>query len=145
MIKILRRFTPECSLRLGLGTMFLYSGFHMFNNPNSWTWAIPSWFRKMVEVGTGIPIESYLKMQAVSEVILALALLAWFLPRRIMRWFAALATIELAGILVLGETGIDAITFRDLGALGAALALTLILWQQETFSSNTRTVNEAEK
>ena len=52
---------------------------------------------------------------------MAAVFLAWFLPRGAIRIASGLAALEIAGILLF--TGIDLITFRDIGLLGAALAL----------------------
>jgi len=66
-MNLIRRIPPEWALRIGLGTMFLYSGIDIFRHPKSWTWAVPTWFLRMIEVGVGLPIEAYMQAQAVSE------------------------------------------------------------------------------
>ena len=115
----------EWSLRIGFAAMYLYSGIDIWRYPSAWTWAIPDWFSQLVS--NVMPIEAYLKIQAAGEIVFAIALLAWFLNARMVRYIALLAATEMAGILFLGKTGIDSITFRDLGLLGGLLALYFIL------------------
>ena len=63
--------------------------------------------------------------QGALEIIFAVVLLAWFLPKKYAKWVAVLTTLEMAGILMV--IPIDAVTFRDFGLLGGSLALFLIL------------------
>mgnify|MGYP001601086166 CR=1 len=113
---------PEWPLRLGLGFMYIYSGYDLFYHPTSWYWAIPKWFSQIVtSIAT---LELYLQLQGVGEFIMGCLLLAWFLGRRWLQVVSVLAVIEFAGILIF--TGIGPITFRDIGLLGAALALFII-------------------
>lgn len=121
-MSILRKLSPEWYLRLGLGLMYVYSGIDIFRHPTAWYWALrplPQFLQ--VIINNEIGINNYLKIQAVGELALAFLLLAWFLPRRFVRWAAGLAAVEMA--LILWFVGIDAVTFRDIGLLGAALAL----------------------
>jgi hypothetical protein len=125
----LEKIHPQWPLRVGLGAMFLWSGIDMFRHPRSWIWAMPDWFIGAVK--DVMAVETYFKFQGASEVFLALLLLAWFLPRRLNLIIAAGASIEIFFILALGKTGIDAVTFRDLGVLGAGVALFLVLLREE--------------
>ena len=124
----IKKIGVEWPLRIGLGTMFLWSGFDMMQHPKGWTWAIPTWFIQAVVNPLGV--ETYFKIQGASEILLGLVLLAWFLPKIVTKYAALLTTVEIAAILFLGKTGIDAVTFRDLGVLGAALALFVHLHDQ---------------
>lgn len=129
----LKKLSPEWSLRIGFGVMYLYSGQSLINNPTAWKWAVPFWLRKLIE--TVVPLETYLKIQGAGEIFLALILFAWFLKPKIVKWAAALSALEMAGILLLGfipfsETNFF-FTFRDIGLLGGAVALTTILFQKE--------------
>ena len=126
---ILKKINPEWSLRLGLGLMYLYSGYDLFMHPTAWVWAIPFWLR--VVIGYVAALNSYLRFQGIIEIIFAAVFLAWFLPKGLARWTALLATLEFAAILVLAfmpwsETNF-LITFRDIGLLGAASALFILL------------------
>ncbi len=109
------------SLRLGLGVMFLYSGIDIILHPTAWYWAVrglPLFIQNIINT---VGIDTYLKLQGASELILAIAFLAWFLPRWITRIAALAATVEMAAILLL--VGVDFITFRDFGLVGAGAAL----------------------
>ena len=124
-MNFLKKISPEWALRIGFAAMYLYSGTDIWKKPDSWTWAIPDWFNELVS--HFMPIETYLRLQATGEIIFALVFLAWFLNRRIVRYVALLAAIEMAGILTAGNTGIDETTFRDMGLLGGLMALYVIL------------------
>ncbi|OGZ97028.1 MAG: hypothetical protein A2679_01980 [Candidatus Sungbacteria bacterium RIFCSPHIGHO2_01_FULL_54_26] len=115
----LQRMHPERVLRLGLGFTFLYSGWDLISNPYDWYGFVPAWFSAVVT--PVMPLEMFLRVQGVGELLLAAALLAWFLPRRIVQIAAMLAVVHLFVILV--GVGIDPVTFRDVGLLGAAIAL----------------------
>lgn len=132
-MNISQKIKPEWPLRLGLGLMYLYSAYDIFYHPSAWTWAIPSWFRNVVEVV--MPLEAYLRIQAVGEFAIALLFVAWFSGKWGVRIASILATLEMAGILLL--TGIDSITFRDIGLLGAALALVVISFQNNGTAKQT--------
>ncbi len=120
-----KRIRPEAPLRLGLGLMYIYSGWDLIVNPSHWQGFAPAWFERMV--GILMPMDTYLRLQGAGELAIALLLLAWFVPRRALRLAALLAALEMAGILIL--VGIDAITFRDLGLFGGALALWIMSWR----------------
>lgn len=123
----LSKINPEWPLRLGLGLMYLYSGYDIFYHPTSWYWAIPKWFSQIV---TSISsLELYLQMQGFGEIVMGLLLLAWFLNRRLLHIVSGLAVIEFAGILVF--TGLGPITFRDIGLLGGAISLFFITFRSE--------------
>jgi len=51
-------------------------------------------------------------------------LLVWFTPRWLVRAVAVLGIAEMIGILVF--VGIDMVTFRDMGLLGAMASLYLL-------------------
>lgn len=120
----LRKSNPEWPLRLGLGAMYLYSGYDLFVNPRHWYGFVPQWFSRAIVPEVFPSIDSYLKLQGAGEFLVGLVFLAWFLRRRWVRAAAFLAVVEMALILVF--TGVDPITFRDIGLLGAAFALLVI-------------------
>lgn len=130
MNKFLSKITPEWSLRVGLGVMYLYSGIDIVRHPTAWFWAVRpvlKWLPSGMQVTWGQPafLKQFLISQGVLEIIFAIVFLAWFLPKKFAKWVAALTALEMAGILVL--IPIDAGTFRDFGLLGGGLALFLIL------------------
>lgn len=118
---------PAAPLRVGLGLMFLYSGYDLIANPFHWYGFVPQWFSRFVT--PLVPMEQYLRLQGTGEIILGLLLLAWFLPPWIARLAAAAAAAEMLGILLF--VGLDPITFRDIGLLGAAVALFFLLSRKQ--------------
>lgn len=102
--------------------MYLYSGSDLFYYPQHWYGFIPHWFSQTVT--TTVSIETYLRIQGAGEFIIGLLFLAWFSGIWGLRVASALAALETA--LVLLFVGIDPITFRDIGLLGASLALLII-------------------
>lgn len=132
----LKKISPLWPLRLGLGIMYLYSAYDIFLHPTAWYWALrplPQFLQ--VIINNQIGINNYLRLQAAGELLLALALLAWFLPRRVAQWAAGLVALEMAAILFL--VGIDAVTFRDIGLLGAAVSLFILLPNENRGSTGT--------
>ena len=131
-MNFLSKLSATLFLRFGLGLMFLYSGFDIVSHPSAWAWAVrglPSFMQSMVDV---VGLETYLRLQGASELVLALALLAWFLPRKVGAIAGLVAGLEMLAITVL--VGLDAITFRDIGLVGAGFALFLLLWNDSAFS-----------
>ncbi len=127
-MSLFRKLNPEWLLRLGLGLMYVYSGLDIFRHPTAWYWAVrplPQFLQ--VLINNQIGINTYLKLQAAGELVLAFAFLAWFLPRKFVRWAALLAAVEMA--LILWLVGVDGVTFRDIGLLGAALALVVLSYR----------------
>lgn len=125
-MKSLQKISPELSLRLGLGIMYLYSGIDLIRHPTAWHWAVrplPAAIQNFIH--TQIGINRYLVIQGVGELVLAFILLAWFLPKRWVYAVSVLAALEMA--LILTFITIDAVTFRDIGLLGAACALALLM------------------
>ena len=109
--------------------MYLYSGIDLLLHPTAWVWAIPYWMRQIITAV--VPLNTYLQLQGSVEIIFALILLAWFLPAGLVRSVAFLSALEFLAILGLAFFPFSAanflITFRDIGLLGASLALFMIL------------------
>ena len=127
MQKIFSKLNPEWALRLGIGFMYFYSAYDIFYNTEQWKSYIPSWMFHFL-FNIGIPLALYLKLQAVGELALGLLFIAWFSGKWGLRIASILATIEMAGILLF--VGIDRITFRDIGLLGAGIALVIMAFQR---------------
>ena len=128
-MNFLSKVSPEWSLRATLGAMYLYSGQDLIRHPSAWTWAVPFWLRELI--GKFVPLHGYVRFQGAVEIVFALVLLAWFAKPVFVRWVALLSTIEFAGILALAfipwSEANFLVTFRDIGLLGASLALFLVL------------------
>lgn len=122
--------SPIWPLRIGFGLMYLYSSQSIFLNSDQWTWALPDWFNSLVT--QFMPIETYLRIQAAGEFVMALVLLAWFIKPSVVKYVAILSIIEMFGIIILTPTSNFSITFRDLGLLGGSLALFLLLLKEES-------------
>ena len=120
-----RNIQPAWALRIGLGLMYVYSGTSLIRQPFDWQGFLPMWFADAVS--RLMPLASYLRLQGVGELFLAAVMLAWVAPRRLLMLASGVAALELSGILAL--SGVDLITFRDIGLLGAALGLFLLVVQ----------------
>ena len=128
-MEFLRKISPEWALRLTLGLMYLYSGQDIIRHPTAWLWALPYWLKQFIAQFT--ELGTYLRLQGAVEIIFALIFLSWFLKPRVVKVASLLASIEFLAILVLAflpwSEANFTITFRDIGLLGASLALFLIL------------------
>jgi len=126
-MNILRKIHPELPLRAGLGLMYAYSGWDLMVNPTHWYGFVPRWFWQAVT--RVVSIDNYLFLQGAGELLMGLLFFAWFLPRSAVRLVAAAAAVEMALILLF--VGIDPITFRDIGLLGGALALLIMITHRD--------------
>ena len=127
-MNLIKKLNPSWFLRLGLGLMYIYSGYDLFSNPQHWYGFVPQWLSQTaIQIAS---VDAYLKLQGMGEIILGLLFLAWFSGQWGVRIASILATLEMALILIF--IGIDPITFRDIGLLGAALALLIMSFQQTT-------------
>lgn len=115
----------ELALRLGLGIMYLYSGFDLLFEPEHWYGFLPYWFSDFIS--RFVDTFTYIRLQGGVEIAFGIVFIAWFLPRKAVKISALLAALEMASILVF--VGVDHITFRDIGLLGAGLSL--FLWQTQ--------------
>src|SRR3989344_358373 len=131
------KISPEWPLRIGLAATYLYSGWSIMTAPTSWTRFVPSWFKDLVT--PIMPLETYMRFQAATELLLAIALVLWFLSPKILKYVALLGGLEMAGILFFGSSGIDLITLRDLGLLGGFATLFLLFHKQSKGSPSSFT------
>ena len=99
--------------------MNLYSGFFLLTDPQRYYKYVPGWLDSFANLIASL--DTYLRFQGIGEVLIALGLLGWFLPRWCVRIAAILLTAEMTLILLF--VGVDAVTFRNMGLVGAALAL----------------------
>ena len=121
----LRKIKPIWPLRLGLGVMYLYSGFDLVNNPSGWLWAIRPLPQGVQDfISSQIGTELYLRGQGVGEIIIGLIFLAWFLPPVLLRLASFLGAVQMA--LILWLVGVSLDTFRDIGLLGGLVGLFLL-------------------
>ena len=120
---MMNRLKPELILRLSLAAMYLYSGYSLLTSPKSWTQFVPLGLKEWLG-RINFPVTIFVQAQGAVELLIAAVFLLWFLPRRLVKWLALIAAIEMALVLIFGR--IDLVTFRDIGLLGAFLALYLI-------------------
>ena len=126
-MKFIRKLSLEWSLRIGLGAMYLYSGFDLTFNPEHWLGFAPQWFSEFLI--QFMPIENYLKVQGTLEMFIGFVFLAWFIRNvYILRAAAILSFLEMFLILVF--VGIDPITFRDIGLLGGVTGILIIYFRK---------------
>lgn len=100
-------------LRLGLGLTFLGIGIDILRHPDIWLGYVPA------SVPLGLAREMALQVSGFFDVAVGLALMVPVWPRLM----GGLATAHLLAILI--TQGVDAVLIRDMGLLGAALAVTL--------------------
>lgn len=128
-MSLLKKINPDWPLRLAFGVMYLYSGIDLIQHPTAWHWALPYWVREII--ASGMPLNTYLQAQGAVEIVFALILLAWFLPWRAVWIVACASVLEFAAILIFAFVPFSEanflITFRDIGLLGGAVALLLLL------------------
>lgn len=123
----------EWVLRISLGLMYLYSSVDLMMHPKSWTWAVPWWFSKMVT--PIVPLDIYLRFQGGIELLMALIFFALFWKGKLVLLFAVFSSLELLFILFFSPQ--FATTFRDIGVLGASVALCVILYNNTSKDKNT--------
>ena len=119
----MNRLKPEFVLRLSLAAMYFYSGYSLLTSPRSWTQFVPFGFKEVLG-RINFPVTAFVQVQGAGELLIATVFLLWFLPRRLVKWLALLSTLEM--ILILTLSGIDLVTFRDIGLVGAFLTLFLL-------------------
>jgi predicted acyltransferase len=104
----------------------LYSGFFLVTDPQRYYKYVPEWMRSFANVIASL--DAYLRIQGIGEMMIAMCLLGWFFPRWCVRIAAILLTAEM--MLILLFVGVDAVTFRNMGLVGAALALLSISYEE---------------
>ena len=104
-------------LRLSLGAVFLVFGFWKATNPVDWIIFAPAWLSPALEKMPSLDTFGFLKLVGFVELILGLQLLVGLFTRIT----AVLCSVGLA--LIIFHIGLDQIGVRDIGLLGATIAL----------------------
>ena len=113
-------------IRIGCGLVNLYAGYFLLIDPSRYYKYVPDW---LVSIANSVAsVDVYLRLQGVAEIAIAVALLSWFTPRSLVRMASIALALEMALIVLF--VGIDSVTFRNLGLLGAALSITLATSQE---------------
>ncbi len=127
MRNLLQRFFEKFNayfwLRFGLGVMFFYSGYQTVSDPmirSDLFKDIPEYLDVVINY---VPLEVWFRLLGILELVIAVIFLAWFLPKRTAFWAGLAGVLDL--ILILGVFGLSESTMAYVGALGAALAVTL--------------------
>ncbi|MBI2036804.1 MAG: DoxX family membrane protein [Candidatus Liptonbacteria bacterium] len=110
ILGVVRKYEVEIG-RLGLGFVLIYAGAWSLFTPEDWIGFVPT----AVEVA--VSRETFLAFHAVLELAAGAALLVGVGAF----WGAVFGAANMAGILI--ATGVDLITFRDVGLLALALML----------------------
>lgn len=102
-------------LRVAIAVTFIWIGVLIFQAPDAWGHLIRPWAQKFIP----IPIAYAMIATAVLDVIVGVLLLIDSFV-----WVAALlGTLHLAAVII--TVGVNPITIRDLGLLGASAALAI--------------------
>ena len=115
------KISPQWPLRAGCAFVNLYAGFFLITDPSRYYKYVPGWLSAAVD--SVASVDTYLRAQGVGEIAIAIVLLGWFFPARIVRLAAVTLAVEM--ILIVVFIGVDSVTFRNVGLLGAALSIVL--------------------
>lgn len=129
-MNFVRKISPEVFLRLGLGLTYIYSSYNLLRHPESWIWAVPSWFLTLVN--QVMAVENYLRLQGLAELVMAFILLGWYKNKILVSIVAAVSAAEFTLILFFAPQFFT--TFRDIGLLGAALALLVMTFPRQSLA-----------
>ena len=109
--------TSNFVLRLGLAFIFLWFGIDKFIHPDYWINAwVPFWFKEILG-RFGIGNLNFIYANGIFEVVIGLGLIFNIL----VKLFAVLIALFL--LFVIFSFGLNEVTVRDVGLIGAALAL----------------------
>lgn len=105
-------------LRIALGITFLWIGILIVQDPEAWGGYIQPWAAKLLP----LPIKEMMLGTGALDIVIG-----FLLVTNILTWLAAaIGAIHL--VIVLVTSGINSITVRDIGLLGAAVAVSLSTW-----------------
>ena len=107
-------------LRIGVGITFLWIGVLILQRPEAWGGLMQSWAANLLPIS--------LKWVMIGSGILDVLIGVLLMANIFTRSAAKTATLHL--ILILIVTGINAITVRDIGLIGATLALSINMWPE---------------
>ena len=117
----MNRIPVEWPIRIGCGFVNLYAGYFLVTDPARYYKFVPSWLGNIANSVASVDV--YLKVQGVGELVVAIVLLGWFLPKAWVRVAACTLAVEMFLIVIF--IGVDSVTFRNVGLLGAALSIVL--------------------
>ncbi len=126
----MNRIPIEWPIRLGCGFVNLYSGYFLLTDPARYYSFVPEWLASMTN--SIASVDAYLRLQGAGEVVIAIILLGWFFPRVFLRVAALALVLEMTLIVLF--IGVDSVTFRNVGLLGAALSIVVSSFQDNEAS-----------
>ncbi|OGY36054.1 MAG: hypothetical protein A3E36_02400 [Candidatus Andersenbacteria bacterium RIFCSPHIGHO2_12_FULL_45_11b] len=106
-------------LSAGLGIVFFWIGVDILRHPDSWIGYIPT------NLPIRIPATSLLKANGIFDMAIGLLLIIRLWPK-LIAFFAAGHLVA-----IIATQGIDAVIIRDVGLLGASLAL--LFWPKRHY------------
>ena len=106
-------------LSVGLAVVFAWFGIDKFLTPAAWLGWIPTWMDGLL----GMPVDVWLKIIGVSEILFAVMLLVPV--RNVRRAGAVLIAVQLLGILPIA--GFNDVGLRDFAMMMSAIALAVLL------------------
>lgn len=116
----------QLSIRLGLAAVFLWFGVGAFLQPHYWATAwIPESIGRIVEA-VGMSRANFIILAGIFEVLIAASLVTGFFQR----WFAAAGAVFLVSVMAFH--GINEALVRDVGLVGALIALTV--WPERHYA-----------
>ena len=121
----MKRIPVEWPIRLGCGFVNLYAGYFLVADPARYYKFVPPWLSNIAN--SVASVDTYLRMQGIGEIVVATVLLGWFFPRVWVRVAACTLAVEMSLIVLF--IGIDSVTFRNVGLLGAALSIVVSSFQ----------------
>jgi uncharacterized membrane protein YphA (DoxX/SURF4 family) len=107
-------------VRIGLGITFLLSGILILKDDDKWTHMLPGWFSKYLPSA-----RSFMIVTALGDLVLG----AWLLSGYYTGIAALLATVHLAGVLIVSGKDEFHEVYRDIGLLFASIALAVYFLQ----------------
>jgi uncharacterized membrane protein YphA (DoxX/SURF4 family) len=102
-------------LRVGLALVFLYAGVSALRTPSAWIGFVPSFVARF----------SSLKFALDTISVAQIGLAIWLLTGKFLKYAGVVAIGLLLGIIVFNP-GALLVTFRDIAALSAAMALVIL-------------------
>lgn len=109
--------TSHFFLRLGLAFVFLWFGIDKFIHPDYWISAwLPQWFQNVL-AGLNIGNLNFIYANGIFEVVIGLG----FLFNIFVKMFALFTALFLLAVIF--SFGLNEVIVRDMGLIGAALAL----------------------
>lgn len=103
-------------LQISLGITFFLTGLYILKDPNGWTKFIKPWAKDLLP----IPKDQAMRLTGYYDLFQGL----WLISSLFTPLAAFFATIHM--IIVLIVAGIDQVTYRDIGILGASISLLLL-------------------